>query len=65
MLLKTNLITTRVQTRKDGKNANFIAFFISYFMKFGTVNVFQTYSPELSTDFQIPEDHLLIELPLC
>ena len=41
------------------------SFCISYFMKFGTVNVFQTYSPELSTDFQMPEDHLLIELPLC
>ena len=37
----------------------------TYYMKFGTVNVFQTYSPELSTDFQIPEDHLLVELPLC
>ena len=41
------------------------SFCISYFMKFGTVNVFQTYSPELSIDFQIPENHLLFELPLC
>ena len=41
------------------------SFCISYFMKFGTVNVFQTYSPELSTDFQIPEDHPLVDLPLC
>jgi TorA maturation chaperone TorD len=34
-------------------------------MKYGTVNVLQTYSPELSTDFKIPEDHLLVKLLLC
>jgi hypothetical protein len=32
-----------------------------FHIKIGTVDVFQTYSPELSTDFQIPEDHLLID----
>ena len=33
-------------------------------MKFGKVDLFSTYSPELSVEFQIPENNLLSELPL-
>ena len=40
------------------------SFCVIYSMKFGKVDIFSTYSPELSVEFQIPENNLLSELPL-